>query len=298
MPERLKHIGVDSFFAERDKLLNAYDEAKKQASDDAVKTEHGVTGEAAVRKWLQSFLPKRFGVCKGYIITINRELEGALEEWDVLVYDAMESPVLFTRGPGDADNAEAKRAIPVEHVRAVVEVKATLSPTMAKKCTDKLLKLEQFLGDNRDSEYPLYLSDPFVCAALFLETKVDTLSQYRQALDNLAVLYQRESMIPFMGGLVLRSQRNREHSGYLLPMLSDEPTPFPDVFEMSSDFKYHDGTHGTFGTLHWGVNNYPRFLFDFLALIRGTRSNKLSSFYGLDFGKTQGSRLFHQQKAT
>ena len=64
MPKRPKHIGVDSFFAERKKLLNAYDEAKQQTADDAVKTEHGVTGEAEIRKWLQSFLPKRFGVCK------------------------------------------------------------------------------------------------------------------------------------------------------------------------------------------------------------------------------------------
>lgn len=298
MPERLKHIGLDSFFAERDKLLNAYGEAKKQVGDDAVKTEHGVTGEAAVRKWMQSFLPKRFGVCKGYIITTNLEFEGALEEWDVLVYDAMESPVLFTRGPGDADNAESKRAIPVEHVRAVIEVKATLSPTMAKKCTDKLLKLDQYFGDNRDSEYPQYLSHPFVCAALFLETKVDTLAQYRRALDNLTVLYQRESMKSFMGGLVVRSQRNNDHSGYLKPLWSKDPVSFPDVFEMSSRFKYHDGTHGVFGTLIWCVNNYPMFLFDFLALIRGTRSNKVSSFYGLDLEKTEGSRLFRQRQGT
>lgn len=81
-------------------------------------------------------------------------------------------------------------------------------------------------------------------------------------------------------------------------MGSDEPMSFPDVFELSSDFQYPDGTHRTFGTLSWGVNNYPRFLFDFLALIRGTRSNKASSFYGLDFENTVSSRLFRQRKGT
>jgi len=298
MPKRSKHIGVDSFFTERKKLLNAYDEAKQQTGDDAVKTEHGITGEAEIRKLLQSFLPKRFGVCKGYIITTNLQFEGALEEWDVLLYDAMESPVLFTRGPGDQDNAESKRAIPVEHVRAVLEVKATLTPAMAKKSADKLLKVEQYLGENQDSAYPQYLMQPFVCAAIFLETKVDSLAQYRQAMDNLTILYQQESMIPFMGALVVRSQQNPEHSGYLRSMLSDNPISCPDAFQMSSDFQYPDGKYGVFGTHGWGVNNYPTFLFDFLASISGTRSQRMSSFYGIDFENTQGSRLFRQRKGT
>ncbi|MFZ2634279.1 MAG: hypothetical protein WA081_17835 [Desulfosalsimonadaceae bacterium] len=63
---RLKnHIGVDSFFAERAKILDTYDQAKKQANEDQVKTDHGIVAEALVRDWLRAFLPKRFGVCKG-----------------------------------------------------------------------------------------------------------------------------------------------------------------------------------------------------------------------------------------
>lgn len=294
MPERLKHVGVDSFFAERERLLNGYDEAKRQTADDAVKTEHGVAAEALLRKWLESFLPRRFGVCKGYIITTNLEYEGKLEEWDVLLYDAIESPVLFTRG-AEGEGVEPKRAVPVEHVRAVIEVKATLTPAMAKKCADKLLKLEQYMGHNESPEYPKYVCNPFVCAAVFFETKVNSLHEYRQALDKLTLLYEHAPIIPFMGSLVLRSHRNPDHSGYLQPIWSDEPTslPLPDVFEMSSPFRFPDGKHGAFGTMAWTVNEYPTFLFDFLASIRGTRSGRLSSFYGLDFENTQGSRLFH-----
>ncbi len=83
---RLKHIGVDAFQAEREKLLDAFARAKKQASDDTVKTEHGNVGEAAFRIWLEGFLPKRYGVTKGYIITRSLEYDGGLEEWDVLIY--------------------------------------------------------------------------------------------------------------------------------------------------------------------------------------------------------------------
>ena len=285
MPERPKHIGVDSFFAERSGLLNAYSKAKKQTADDAVKTEHGNVAEALARKWLQSFLPKRFGVCKGYIITTNLNFEGPLEEWDVLVYDAIESPVLFTRA-SDAD-AEPRRAIPVEYVRAVIEIKATLTPVTARKCASKLLKLHQFIGENGEDNYPQFLCEPFLCAALFFETRVDTLAEYRQALDALTELYQHDPIIPLMGGLVLQSQRHPEHSGYLRLMCGDDPISMPDVFEMSSPFNLIDGKHAIFGAMGWGVNFYPMFLFDFLASIRGTRTMRASSFYGLDFEAPQ-----------
>lgn len=51
--ERKKHIGVDSFFAEKKRILDAYDRAKDQARDDAVKTEHGFVAEDLIRegKW-------------------------------------------------------------------------------------------------------------------------------------------------------------------------------------------------------------------------------------------------------
>ncbi len=288
MSETKSHIGIDSFFAERDRLLFDYTIAKKQTSDDAVKTEHGNVAEVLARDWLQSFLPKRFGVCKGYIITPCLFMEEQeLEEWDIVVYDAMESPVLFTRGSG----SELRQAIPVEHVRAVIEVKATLTPMMAEKCAKKLLKLKRYIGENDSSNYPLFLCKPFVCAAMFFETKVKTLSEYRKALDQLTSLCKNN--FPFMGSLVLKSQTYPEHSGYL--KVFDESfmsTNNPLRQEMSS-FSSSDGKHGLLGTFGYAVNNYPAFLFDFLALLRGTfQKERVSSFYGLDLKNTKASLLF------
>jgi hypothetical protein len=65
---------------------------------------------------------------------------------------------------------------------------------------------------------------------------------------------------------------------------------------MSSPFTATDGYHGVFGTFGWGVNFYPPFLFDLLASIRGTRTERASSLYGLDFERTCGSRLFTVRK--
>ena len=292
-PKRRKHIGVESFLAERKKLLNAYDLVKQQTNDDPVKTDHGVAAEALVRDWLSTFLPQRFGVCKGYIITSNLDYEGPLEEWDVIIYDAIESPILYTRETKGQLEAEKRRAIPVEYVRAVIEVKATLTPAMVKKSTNKILKLQQFMGTNESVEYPQYLCHPFVCTAIYFETNVKDLKEYRKALDNFIPILNTPPMLPFIGALVLRSQREQSHSGYLHPMHSDKKISMPDVCEMSSGFQYPDGKYGIFGCLSYGVNFYPAYIFDFLAFIKDKKSDRVASFYGLDFENAQGSMLFH-----
>ena len=164
---------------------------------------------------------------------------------------------------------------------------------MSKKCAEKIFKIEKYIGVNNSIEYPLFICPPFVCAAIFFETNVKQFSEYRRALDNLAVLYQHNAGSSFMGALVLRSQVHSEHSGYLAPIVSDEPNSLKDdVWELSSSFRYPDCKYGWFGTLFWGVNQYTRFLFDLLSSLKGTRTQKLSSYYGLNFENTGGTRLF------
>ncbi len=293
MSEVRSHIGIDSFFAEREKLLHGYTIAKKQTSDDAVKTEHGNTAEFLARKWLQSFLPKRFGVCKGYIITSCIYMkERKLEEWDVIVYDAIESPILFTRG----SDSELRQAIPIEHVRAVIEVKAALNPSAAQKSADKLLKLQRYMGDNNDDIYKNFICNPFVCAALFFETNTKTLHEYQQALAHLTRLCKKD--FPFMGSLVLKSQAEPDHSGYL-QMFEDNGFISADnpLRKEMSIFYAEDGKQMLFGTFGYCANHYPMFLFDLLAFMRGTfQKGKVSSTYGIDLKNTKASLLFPIKK--
>jgi len=291
MKNRLKHIGVDAFLAARKRLLDSYDEAKSKMSDDPVKIDHGLHAEIIFRDWLNSFLPKRFAATKGYIITRSLSYDGPLEEWDILIYDAIEAPVLFYR---DTDNKEQpRRAIPIEYVRGIFEVKATLTPKNAKLATKKLIHLQQFVGIDSSTEYPEYLCDPFICGVVFFETAVANLRTYRRALDSFSAIFQQEPPLPFMGGLVLRSQSETAHSGYLQALASDTPLGFSDEFELSSEFQYANGQYGCFGCLSYSVNSFQQFVFDMLASIKGTKTGKVSSFYGLDFENTKGSRLFH-----
>jgi hypothetical protein len=145
MPDRSEHIGLPLLSAEREKLLGEYEIALKQVADDPVKVDHGNIGEAALRNFFVRFLPKKYGVTKGHIITPDRDYAGPLEEWDIIIYDAMEAPVLFVRRTADDMENAGRRGIPVEYVRGVVEVKATFNKASARHATDKLLKLRQFL---------------------------------------------------------------------------------------------------------------------------------------------------------
>lgn len=293
-PKRLKHLGVDSFLTERKNILNLYDKAKEQTSDDPVKVDHGFEGEALVRDWLSTFLPKRFGVCKGFIITTNLELEGTLEEWDIIIYDAIESPILYTRGETGKNENEIKRAIPIEYVRGVIEVKATLSPKNAEKAVNKLLKLQAFLGENKAPAYPEFLCHPFISSVIFFETKVKNLSDYRKSLDHFLKIKLETPLIPFLGSLVPRSQVEPDHSGYLQFIESDSKIGFRDVFELSSEFELANGKFGIFGSLlGYGANQYQTYMFDLLACLKGTKSNLVSSFYGLNFENPKSSWLFN-----
>ena len=136
--KRFRHIGVQAFLAERQGLLHSYDKAKLQMGDDYVKTDHGNVAENVFRNWLNSFLPKRFAATKGYIITPNLEHNIPLEEWDIIIYDALEAPILFSK-------ESSNQAIPIEYVRGVLEVKATLNPENTSRATKKLLKLKSFI---------------------------------------------------------------------------------------------------------------------------------------------------------
>lgn len=294
MSERRSHIGVRAFLAERDALLAEFDKAKKHASDDAVKTEHGNVGEAVIREWLARFLPRKFAVTKGYIITSDPAYEGPLEEWDIIIYDQLESPVLFVRDSPDFAHGGVRRAIPIEHVRGVVEVKATFRPDMARKVCAKLRKLAPFFGREDAPDYPKFIKQPFASSVIFFESAIKNYADFRAAVNELTPLASHPESCPH-SLLILRSQTNPEHCACLRWLASDASLEGlccdPDL---SNEFSWPDGKSGLLGVLGgWCVNDFPMYLFDFLRELSGTRRiGFMSSTYGLDLENVKGSRLF------
>jgi len=110
-------------------MLDEYDRAAIHASEQPVSTHHGVVGEAAVRDWLQNFLPKRYGVVSGYIKSQGFETAYQSTHFDVIIYDQLEAPILWIEVNRDKSESGRARIIPAEHVRAIIEVKASFQQT-------------------------------------------------------------------------------------------------------------------------------------------------------------------------
>ena len=108
---RISHPGLDlpltgtqgwhQFLGAKKEMLDAYDKAKDDAKAEEVQTSHGVVGEAYVRKWLRDFLPKRYGVTSGFIVSQGQTDKTKLPHFDVIIYDQIESPVLWIKASPD-----------------------------------------------------------------------------------------------------------------------------------------------------------------------------------------------------
>jgi len=269
---RLKHVGTDSILAERSKLLGLYDTAKAQCTDDPVKVEHGNVAEEIFRNYLARFLPKKYGVAKGHIITRDLTYDGPLEEWDIIVYDYLESPVLYVR---EDSGATLQLGIPVQHVKAVIEVKATMNQSNAEKVSKKLLKLEQFKRpqDKDKDDRGDYLSWGFFSKAIFFETATRNKDDYVKCLNKLQPL-GLHTFTQFEGALILRSQNDHNASGVVSSMMTGDKSPdillADERFEVSNPKSYKPS--GDLGEMYsftfsagFSVNNFSSEMMDFVS---------------------------------
>src|SRR5579871_5682552 len=97
-------------------MLAEYDRARVHAQTQVVQTHHGNVAEAAIRDWLGSFLPKRFGVTAGYIRSQHVARVHQSAHFDVIVYDQLESPTLWIEENKDKSEGGRARIIPAEYV--------------------------------------------------------------------------------------------------------------------------------------------------------------------------------------
>lgn len=302
-----KHIGFNSLYAERRKLLCEYDILKDQLDDDPVKVEHGIKAEAHFRKFLEQFLPKKFGVTKGYIITPNLEYEGSLEEWDIIIYDALESPVLFVRQNEDDNNNSAKRGIPVEYVRAVIEVKATFNKTMAKSAAKKLHKLRQFIKNDRTDDMSANdaLKYPFTTFAVFYETNVSNIEQYLQALSELTIFGGKEPLVQFAGGLILRGENWPNYSSGISMIMGGSKEPQKLLIESCEACEavpsFDEHLNVSVYSTGYGENEFWNFLMNLVHFLNGQMKDvpqnapiNFTASYGQRNGERDCKPLFNK----
>ena len=273
----------------RKELLDNYDRARDQSAAHKVQTYHGIAGEAWVRKWLSEFLPQRYGVTAGYVISSGLPATAKAPHFDVVLYDQLESPVLWVEDTPDRSPGGRARAIPVEHTYCVLEVKAALSARNVTSAIEHLSELKPLMDgfDAPNERYRFHLPPSFHCGLLFFELRAtDAATEVP-----LNALKAGAALRGFFGGMVLRGEGHTEPltgrlglttsaaplEGTVGPGKENLLAPLP----LGSTTPQADGSH--LGTIvMWAEFAFAQFAFDILAMIRGEYDvGRLSSFYGL-----------------
>lgn len=203
----------------RVKMLNAFDEAKARTLSHEVKTFHGNVAEAKFREWLAGFLPMRFGVTSGYILSKHQfergfTVKGKLPHYDVIIYDRTESPVLWIDDNPDLSDQGKSKAILSNHVKAIIEVKASVTRESVKKVACQIARINNIYKITKPNRI---IPDSFFSMAVFFE--VDETGNSKSILANLVP----NELQHFAGGCIFRTtEQSREVSVYINPPLTNE----------------------------------------------------------------------------
>jgi hypothetical protein len=183
--------GWKEFHRNRKDILSEFDKILEQTTNRPIQVAHGQGVEAYLRKWLSEFLPKKYGVTSGYIIPNLYEDSGKIYHYDIIIYNRLDAPVLWTEGNEDNSEQGKYRAIPAKHVVAVYEVKSRLTKHNVSEALNKLNQTKDF----SDQLHPFYS-----CGIIFIELK-DSDNNSESIVKE---LIKGKDIFGFSGGVVLR----------------------------------------------------------------------------------------------
>ncbi|HEX6806878.1 MAG TPA: DUF6602 domain-containing protein [Gemmatimonadaceae bacterium] len=287
------------FLNAKREMLRRYDSVKGESANRPVMVDHGVAAEAIFREWIEGFLPAAYGVTRGFVIPDIQQPNYVLREYDLIVFDAINSPVLWVSSNPSSPTADRKRAIPAEYVLAVAEVKATFNAKSIGEATRKLSELSAF----RD-----YLHKNFLSFVVFFEVVRE-----QQTSCRIVEELTRSDAPGYFGGLILRAEGfDEDLAGYLqftdgskatepsMPVIRDiakllvddergglQISLQGDVAEIvwanariNYNLGYAPNVKGA--SLAWSHNSFPRFALHLLDRLRGLEPRQRTT-YGLSF---------------
>ena len=209
--------GWKEFLRNRKDILEHLDSIREQAERRPVKAAHGLALEARIRRWLTEFLPRKYGITSGYIVPTLYELsKSPLFHFDLIIFDQIESPILWTEGNDDQSEQGKHRAIPARNVLAVYEIKARLTSKTANDAVDKLSQLSCMVQQ---------LHKNFHCGMIFGDlAKSDCHSR-----TILPKLWKGLAIARCSGGMVLRTEVDPTCTGIIrYPTLENPLEAAPD----------------------------------------------------------------------
>lgn len=291
--------GWPQFITQKVKMVSDFRIFKEMSENRPTATDKGKYAEALFRKWLEQFLPSKYGVTSGYIISQRdsflprNELKGKLRHYDVIIYNRMKSPILWTEISPDHSQSGSNRAIPAEYVHAVLEVKSTFN---AKTIADAFIKLDELAPlllktDAPDEPYKHYMPANFYMGMVFFEMPKST----QKNLELLNKFMPGNLLRGFSGGIILSAegldQRNTGRFHYLeignaplfLAKVPGRTLAFTggDIWSDSRETSPGNHTACMFG---WSESNFSLFAFELINIMNGThRPGFLSSQHAMSF---------------
>jgi len=200
--------GWREFHRNRKDILTEFDRLREITQNRPVQTAHGQGVEAYLRKWLSEFLPKKWAVTSGYVIPVLYNDNIKLYHYDIIIYDFLNAPVLWTEGNQDNSTQGKSRAIPAKNVAAILEVKSRLNKKNVQDMVNKLLEIDLFKDQ---------LPDTFFSSGIF----VDLIEKDNGKSTILEAMLQFKSVHRFMGSLVLRYEGDESATGVMRLLPND-----------------------------------------------------------------------------
>jgi hypothetical protein len=278
--------GWREFAAEKRDLIRAFQSAQEKAVSRPLKTEPGEVAEGVFRSWLEGFLPGRYGVTSGYIISAGLPDTQPVKHFDVIIYDKLESPVLWRENNPDKSTQGLHRPIPVEHVLAVLEVKSTLTRRSAMDAANKLRELLPLIKGPEEEEtyYPKTLPRNFTCGSIYFRVSVG---------ESISVL--EPLLIPelpnYLGAFVLSLAEDplSDAAAFTMGEVVDEPVEDSGkriIERHASTRSCAIGGKHLRMYLTWGSNAFPYFAFDLINRMSGRqRAYYIPSMHALKYEK-------------
>jgi hypothetical protein len=292
--------GWREFLTAKREMISAYTSACEKAGGRPTPYfDPGRVAEGVFRRWLAGFLPARYGVTSGYIISTAASDIDPVLHFDVIIYDKLESPVLWREDNPDSSEQGHSLAIPVEYVLAVLEVKSSLTKVAASDAIKKLRELSPLLArlDLPGEYYPKYLPPRFSCGVCFF--KADP----RKTVDELAPLAVPD-IRGYFGGIVLSSAEDPSWKPTAKIEILAGQTPMhstkksivvPDGGTWSDSYQFH-GLYYT-PMIYWSLNSLADFAFSLLRRLQGTYDpRRAASWHGFATTAASGWRENHSLK--
>lgn len=289
--------GWSQFTTQKSKMVSDFSIFKEMSENRPTDTDKGRYAEALFRDWLEQFLPAKYGVTSGYIIQQNDAVKPrnalTLRHYDVIIYNRLDAPILWTEMSPDHSMSGRIRAIPAEYVHGVFEVKSTFNAKHIADAFKKLNELAPLLGieDNKEP-YKQYIPSDFYMGMIFFELP----EKEQGKLQLLNKLMPATFLRGFFGGIILSAEGVNKINTGQFRYLSVSGSPLPPLAKMkgrtlvsveggiwSDSVESSPGIY-TACLFSWTVQNFAFFAFDLISVMNGTyRPDRVSSWHGLTF---------------